>query len=40
MEMFLFLMAALGTLVFIQRQNDSIDRLQRVRVRNDKRRGA
>ena len=40
MEMFLLLMAGLGALVFIQRQNDDMQRLQRIRVRNDERRDA
>ena len=38
MEMFLLLMCALGALVFIQRQHDDMQRMQRVRVRTDERR--
>lgn len=38
MLMFTLLLAGIGALVFIQRQHDSMQRLQRVRVRNDERR--
>ena len=40
MEMFVLLMVGLGALVFIQRQYDNIDRLQRIRIRNDERHDA
>ena len=39
MEMFLLLLAGVGVLVFVQRQNDSMQRLQRIRVRSNERRG-
>ena len=40
MEMFLLLMVGLGALVSIQRLNDDMQRLQRVRVSSDERRDA
>ena len=40
MEMFLLLIVGLGALMSIQRLNDEMDRLQRVRVRGDERRDA
>jgi len=40
MEMVVLLLAGLGALAFIQRQNDSMQHLQRIRVRNDECRDA
>ena len=40
MEMFALLIVGIGALVSIQRLNDDMQRLQRVRVRDDERRGA
>lgn len=40
MEMFVLLIIGLGALVSVQRLNDDIQRMQRIRVREDEQRGA
>lgn len=40
MEMFVLLVVGLGALVSVQRLNDDIERMQRIRVRDDEQRDA